>query len=60
MIDLWNALPGEARISLIVLGFFLASVLAGATRNAFDNALIDWLRRKWDESRASDDRQTQD
>ncbi len=51
MIDLWNARPGEDHFSL--------TWLAGATRNPIDNALIAWLRPKWEESRSSDDRQTQ-
>ena len=55
MADLWTGLPGEVQTALLVLGFSLASVLAGATRNPFDNALIAWLRRKWDESRPAGD-----
>ena len=51
MIDLWTSLPGEVQTALIALGLFAASVLAGATANPFDNALVAWLRRQWAASR---------
>ena len=55
MIDLWTSLPGEVQTALIALGLFAASVLAGATANPFDNALVAWLRRRWEASRPGQD-----
>ena len=55
MIDLWTSLPGGVQSALIVVGLFAASVLAGATPNPFDNALVAWLRRQWEASRPHQD-----
>ena len=47
MAELWTSLSGEVQAALIVLGLYIADVIATKTPNPIDNILVRWAKEKW-------------